>query len=528
MFGKKIKKEKAVSPGQLDSQCASPSAISGEMHDGATATTAESTNLPHPRPPAPVAPRPGTPLPAKQKPEQKDSLLSRMFFKDNVSEVDLQFMSEVDAAIHRRGMPRAYILSLGVFGFFIVFLIWASFTRLDEVTRAVGQVESAQAVQEIQNREGGTLEELRVHEGDTVKQGDIVARVSNVMAASQLQEQQGAQALLQAEVIRLKAEQDGEEEPVFPEELQEKYPGIVAGQLSLFKTHKQQYDSEIRALEAQKEQRLREVEGAEARQKSISANLEIAIQQRDTVNPLMVKGIYPRVDYMRLEQSVVSLRGDLESVAQSIFQSRSAVEEAVQKISSRKSEWYNTTQEELNKKNGDLTAITTRLKASGEMVKRTDVTSPVNGKIKTINAKTIGMTIQPGATIMEILPVDDKLVITARVRPTDRAFIHTADDPAQQQKAVIKIGAYDFSIYGGLDARLTYISDDTLEDKKKGDVYYEVKLVTDKNYITYHGEQLPIMPGMTATADIMTGKKTVLSYLLKPILKAKQNALTER
>ncbi|MDR1243512.1 MAG: HlyD family type I secretion periplasmic adaptor subunit [Deltaproteobacteria bacterium] len=461
-------------------------------------------------------------------PGDRKGLVDTIFFRGKIDSVDLKYMTEVDAALHRRGNPRAYVISGTILVFFILFTIWAHFSMLDEVTRGMGQVVSALPIQEIQNLEGGVLENILVREGQDVEKGQILASIANVRASSDLQKNRDQQAVLLATVARLQAERDGVE-PVFPGDLELSYKDVVFGQIDLYRNHKEQRDSELRALQAQLVQREREVQEAKARRTSLSANLALAIEQRDRVKPLMEKGIYAPIDYLRMEQSVVSLRGDLDSVIQTVSKAESAVGEAHERITSRQREWSSTIQDEFNQKNAALAEITGLIAQGTDTVNRKEVRSPVNGKVKRILISTIGGTVPSGATIMEILPVDDNLLIEARISPNDRAFLRISDDPEEKQKAVIKVTAYDFSIYGGLEGSLEYISEDTIEDKdRRGEAYFMVRLLTKTNGIMYQGKMLPIMPGMTAQVDILTGKKSVLSYLLKPIIKAKQNAFRER
>jgi adhesin transport system membrane fusion protein len=235
----------------------------------------------------------------------------------------------------------------------------------------------------------------------------------------------------------------------------------------------------------------------------------------------MLKGTFSRVDYLKLEQQLATLQGDVAGVAQSIARARNGAQEIQERITQRRSEKMSQIQEEINKRRLDLNSIRETLAFGGDRTKRMDVRAPMRGTIKRILINTVGGVIKPGETVIELVPLDDTLLVEARIKPTDIAFLHP------NQKAVIKITAYDFSIYGGLEGSVEQISADTIEDKK-GETYYLVKLRTQKNAIQYRGENLPIIPGMTASVDILTGKKSVLDYLLKPILKAKQNALRER
>ena len=231
--------------------------------------------------------------------------------------------------------------------------------------------------------------------------------------------------------------------------------------------------------------------------------------------------LFSKVDYLDLEQRVVTLGGDIEALSSTMSKAKEAAEEARRKLALRKAEMEAQISEEINKRRTELTSLQEVLSAGGDRVTRTELRSPVRGTVKRVVVNTLGGVVRPGDPVMEVVPLDDTLLVEARIRPADIAFIHA------DQKAMVKISAYDFSIYGGLEARVEQISADTIEDRK-GEYYYLVKLRTQKNAINYRNEQLPIIPGMVASVDIISGKKSILDYLLKPILKARQNALRER
>ena len=433
---------------------------------------------------------------------------------------DLEYMSEVDAALYRRGHPWAYIVSVGTFAFFVVCIVWAYFAELDEVTRGNGQVIPSQRVQEISNLEGGLLSEMLVSENQIVEKDQVLARVSNEQAESTVRDNLNKQAEAEAAIQRLEAERSGKD-LVFSQDVEDKHLQAVADQLALYNSRKTQFEGEIRALEAQLEQKNNEMAEAQARRGQLEENLRLVMEQRNIARPLMLKGTFSRVDYLKLEQQVATLQGDVAGVAQSIARARNGAQEIQERINQRKSEKLSQIQEEINKRRLELNSIRETLSFGGDRTKRMDVRAPMRGTIKRILINTVGGTIKPGETLIELVPLDDTLLIEARIKPMDIAFLHP------NQKAIIKITAYDFSIYGGLEASVEQISADTIEDKK-GETYYLVKLRTKKNAIVYRGDSLPIIPGMTASVDILTGKKSVLDYLLKPILKAKQNALRER
>lgn len=439
------------------------------------------------------------------------------FFRE---EEDLFYMSEVDAAIHRRGHSYAYLLTAIIAGLFLIFLIWATFTKLDEVTRGIGQVIPSQRVQVIQNLEGGILEEILVQESQIVEKGDVLVRINNAMAASQFRDVAGKAKEYQASVARLQAEGEGRAFEV-SEKLQKSSPQIADEQTAIYRARQQQINSEIGVLQSQLQQKQQEISEMQSRLSQLERNLDLAKQQRDIAKPLVEQGVYARVDYLTLERDVTNLQGDIDALRLAVPRTRGAVEEIRRRMVQRQAEYRAQSLDELNKRRVELGSLQEMMSAGEDRVTRTDVRSPVRGTIKDMRLNTVGGVVKPGEPIMEVVPLDDTLLIEARVRPADIAFLRPG------QKAIIKITAYDFSIFGGLDGVVEAISADTIEDEE-GESFYKVKLRTQTGTLSYRGENLPIIPGMMASVDILTGKKSVLSYLLKPILKVKENALRER
>jgi len=436
-------------------------------------------------------------------------------------EEDLLFMSEVDAAIHRKGSSIAFVLTVVIALFLIIFVLWAHFTVLDEVTRGLGQVIPSQKVQVIQNLEGGILQEITVQENQIVNKGDILIRIDNAMAASQYRDAFTKAAEHEAAIVRLNAEIEGKSEIVFPDEFKGADPQVLDDQQSIFRAHRQQLQAELNVLQSQHSQRQQEIVEMQSRKEQLERSLGLAKQQRDIAKPLVDQGVYPRVDYLALERDISSLQGDIDALRLAIPRIRQAANEASRRIEQRRAEVKAQALGEKNNHRGELKSLQEIMSAGEDRVTRTDVRSPVRGTVKQINLNTLGGVVRPGESILEIVPLDDTLLIEARIRPADIAFLHPG------QKAMVKITAYDFSIFGGLEGFVEAISADTIEDDN-GESFFKVKLRTQKNAITYHSEELPIIPGMTASIDILTGKKSVLAYLLKPILRAKQNAMRER
>jgi adhesin transport system membrane fusion protein len=359
-----------------------------------------------------------------------------------------------------------------------------------------------------------------VAEGQTVEKGTVLCRLRNEQAASYYRDAYAKALEHRAAIARLVAEVSGKD-PVFEDELMEEAPQLVSDQLRIFKAQKKQLSIELGLLKDQYEQKRQEISEMQGRKRQLSRSLDVAIKQRNITKPLVEKKIHSELDYLGLEQKVLELRGNVEALALGIPRVKLVAKEALGRIEQRKAEFRSRALEEINERRLELVSITENLSSGGDRVTRTDMRSPVKGIVKHILINTLGGVVHPGESIMEIVPLDDTLLVEVEIKPTDIAFLHSG------QKAQVKITAYDFSIYGGLEGTVEQISADTIEDEK-GNAFYFVKVRTKQNAMIYRGEKLPIIPGMTAGVDILTGKKSVLDYLLKPILKAKQNALRER
>ncbi|WP_419786991.1 HlyD family type I secretion periplasmic adaptor subunit [Pseudodesulfovibrio sp.] len=432
----------------------------------------------------------------------------------------LLFMSEVDQALYGRGRRLAYLMSGTILFMFLGFLVWAKLAVLDEVTKGFGKVIPSQRVQEIQNLEGGILSEIFVQEGQIVEKDTLLCRLRNEQAASFLRDAQTKAQEHRAAIARLTAVVEGHD-PIFDEDLKEKAPQLVGDQTRTFHAQMNQLSIELGVLQDQYDQKMSEVTEMEGRRAQLRKSLKVAEKQRDIAKPLVEKHIHSELDYLALEQKVLELKGNVDALTLGLPRVKKAAQEALGRMEQRKAEFRSDALEEINQRRRELHSINETLAAGGDRVTRTDVRSPVKGVVKHILINTLGGVVKPGESIMEVVPLDDSLLVEANVKPSDIAFLHP------QQKAKVKITAYDFSIYGGLDGTVENISADTIQNEK-GESFYLVKVRTKSNSITYRGESLPIMPGMTAQVDILTGKKSVLDYLLKPILKARQNALRER
>lgn len=433
----------------------------------------------------------------------------------------LDYMPEVEAAIRRRGSRFAYLLSVLIIIFVAIAVLWARVAVLDEVTRGEGQVIPSSRTQVIQNLEGGILSDILVRENQIVEKGDILVRVDNVQAASDFEDKKQQYVATKIAIARAQAEIDGKKTLDFPAELTKVAPQIVADQLRYFETRKEQLRANISVLNLQRDQRRQEIGELRSRRGQLSNSLKLAREQRDIAKKLSDRNVYPRVEFLKLEREVKDLEGEIRTLNLSIPRATVAFKEAEERIKADEQRFRAETVNEQNQLRITLKSLEQIVLSGQDRVKRTEVRAPVRGTIKQIYLNTVGGVIKPGESIMEVVPLDDTLLIQANIRPADIAFLRPG------LKATVKITAYDFSIYGGLDGKLEQISADTIEDEK-GESFYHIFLRTNENTLVHQGKDLPIIPGMTAQVEILTGQKTVFAYLMKPILKARDEALKER
>ncbi|WP_067214519.1 HlyD family type I secretion periplasmic adaptor subunit [Marinomonas gallaica] len=446
-----------------------------------------------------------------------------MFSKKSAKEVgqsDLDFLSDRNAAIMLKTPQGGRILLWGVFAFFVCALVWANFTALEEVTVGQGKVIPSSQVQVIQNLEGGILKEVNIRVGQAVSQGQLLMTIENTEALSSLRERQVESVNLTARAIRLKAEANGIA-PVFPDDIRTDYPELINRELGLYRNRQESLRANSAIFEQQVAQRQQEIVEQEAKLRNFKDSYDLANEELRLTRPAFEQGAVSRVELLQLERQVNQLQGDLQATRLAIPRARSALEEARKKLDESSAKFRSEAQEQLTETQSQLDQLRESSVTLEDKVDRTLVRSPVKGLVKQIQINTVGGVIKPGMSLMEIVPVEDSLLIEAKIRPEDIGFI------TPHLPAVVKLSAYDFSIYGGLDAKVENISADTIVDEE-GNSFYIVRVRTDKSYLGPESAPLTIIPGMQSSVDIITGKKTVLDYLLKPIFKAQQNAMRER
>ncbi|WGF87327.1 HlyD family type I secretion periplasmic adaptor subunit [Marinivivus vitaminiproducens] len=433
---------------------------------------------------------------------------------------DRDFLRAVQAAALHRPRPFASLLLATILLFFVVFVAWAAVARLDEVTRGDGRVVPSRQVQVVQNQEGGIVTELAVREGDMVEAGQVLLRLDNVTASSGYREDRARALAIEASLARLEAEIGGGE-PVFPDAVSEGDPRAAANELALFRTRRDGLAAELAILEDQRLQRRQQIDELRSQERQLERSLGLAQEELRITRPLVERQIVARVDLLRLQRQVADLEGGLEQARLAIPRAESALSEAVRRIDERTLAFRAEAQRERNTLAAELAALREALDAGQDRVRRSDVRSPVRGTVKQVMIHTVGGVIQPGMNLIEIVPADDNLLVEARVRPGDIAFLRPG------LPAMVKVTAYDFAIYGGLRGQVETISADTIEDEQ-GERFFKVLVRTDGSQLENADGPLPTIPGMTVQVDVLTGDKTVLDYLLKPILRARDHALRER
>lgn len=418
-----------------------------------------------------------------------------------------------------------HVLLLAILIVAVVFVVWSHFAVLDVITRGEAKVVPSSQTQVIQSLDGGILEDMKVRDGEMVEKGQPILIIRNDTAVASLAELTQRYYIASAAVTRLKAEITGlqsADEIEFPADVLEKAPEKIDSEKAQFTVRFAQLRSQQATLNDDVNQRQQQIRAIDTKIKSARSLIGTAQKRLENLIKLRAAGGAGENEVLEAQQQVQQFQADIENAEAERPGAVAALEGAKSKMEEAVATYRAQAAQELAKHQSDLATVRESMKDAGAKVRRTEVLSPVNGTVKDIKIRTIGGVIQPAQDIMEIVPIEDNLLIEAQIRPQDRGFI------APGQPAKIKITAYDFSVYGGLDGVVEDISADAIENEKK-ELYFRVRLRTDKSYLVgKEGENLPIIPGMTASVDILTGKKTVLQYLLKPILKAKEQALTER
>ena len=364
--------------------------------------------------------------------------------------------------------------SVGIF--FIIFVIWASLAKIDQVTNGYGKVVPSEHVKIVQSLDGGVIEKIYIKDGELVKAGQLLIKLEDARYTSEYNQNYTQMLMLIAEISRLKAELLLSSSVKFPSDLND-YPEIRIGQTKLFTAVMKAYENEKESLEH---------------------DIKLSEQEAGIILPLVEQGLMTQMERIRVEKQVAESKNKLDSMVGS-FKTKA--------------------QSDLAEKQSNKISLEEKLKGLADRISHTEITSPVSGYVHDFKFNTIGGVIKPGIDILDVVPLEDQIIIEAKINPKDRAFIK------KDQAAVVKFPAYDSSIYGDINGKVISISPDTEKDEKNNE-FYLVRLVTEKNYLG-NDVTKKVIPGMAANVNILTGKKTILYYLLKPVVKIKENALQE-
>lgn len=437
---------------------------------------------------------------------------------------DFAFANDIRAAAELRTPRKSRALLIASIALLFTTGAWAHFAVLDEVKRGDGRVVPAKQTQVLQSLEGGIVSVILVSEGTVVREGEPLLRIEDTNFSAQLGEVRERRAAIAARVARLEAEAQGLDAPVFPGELLQGASSATEAELSLFRARAKKLAQEVDVLKLQELQKRRELEEFQASEKRLTETLQLLSREVELTRRLYQQKVVPEIEMLRLERQATDLRGQLEVVKVSISRATVAMEEIRSRIATAHATFRAQAEEDLTKSKGDLAVLDETIKSAQDRVRRTELRSPVHGIVNKINVTTVGAVVQPGANLMDIVPIDDTLLVEGRVRPQDIAFIRPGQD------AIVKLTAYDATVYGSLKGKVERISADTLvEDKKdRSETFYRVMVRTEKNHLGTQAHPLPIIPGMVTTVEILTGQKSVLDYFLKPARVLRDEALRER
>ena len=436
---------------------------------------------------------------------------------------DAELIQDVKEASKRETSRLARTLLRFILGFFVVFLAWAAIFRIDEVTRGEGKVISSSQTQVIANLEGGIINAVLVREGQVVEKGQALLRLSNMQAFAQFTDNRAKYLSLLAQVARLNAEINGT--PVnFPPEVAAEAPEVVRAEAALMTARLTQFETQMQILRDQRTQRSQEVADLRNKASKLQQQLKLAQEQLAILEPLAAEGLAPRVEVIRSQRDRTQSESDLESARLQIPRAEAALREAERKIEERLQTFRADAQKESNERKTQLEGVSELQRADRDRVQRTEIASPMRGTVKQIMVKTVGGVVKPGQDLIEVVPLEDTLLFEVKVSPADVGFVHPG------QKASVKVTAFDYSIYGSLDAKVEDISADSIVDQQDREQrpYFRVRLRSQKTAFGSGAKPLAIQPGMTVSADILTGDRSILTYLLKPFFKTMSSALGER
>lgn len=427
------------------------------------------------------------------------------------------FVADADLYMIQQEPLRARVLLKSGIVVFSIFIMWAAVAQIDEITRGEGKVIPSRQLQVLQSLDGGIVAEIAVQEGQIVEAGQALLKIDPTRFVSSVREGRVQLYALQAKAARLRGLAEGKPfDP--PADLVKEDPKTAEEERRLYENRVAELDAQVSIARQQLAQKQQELNEASSKRIQAAQAYDLTAKELSVTKPLLSSGAVSEVELLRLERDVARFRGERDMASAQIARSQAAIAETTRKVQEVELNFRNEARKELADTMAKLNALTEGNVGLADKVKHSDIRSPVRGTVKRLLINTVGGVVQPGKDVVEVVPLEDNLLLEAKVMPKDIAFLRPG------QKAIVKFTAYDFSIYGGLDATLEHIGADSITDER-GNTFYTVRVRTAKSSL---GENLPIIPGMVAEVDIVTGQKSILAYLLKPVLKAKQAAFTER
>jgi membrane fusion protein, adhesin transport system len=400
----------------------------------------------------------------------------------------------------------ANILLVAIVGFVLLFALWAAFAELDQVTRGTGRVIPSKQLQVVQNLEGGIVRDIAVSVGQSVKQGDVLLRMDSTQLGADFAKGQAGYNALVAKITRLQAESSFGA-PRFPSALAQAAPDIVSAELTLFSARQSELGANLSVAQSHLQQ-------AQVQAQAAAQGAHMAAQEVTMIAPLVEKGIEPRIELIRAQ-------GRAQETASQTQAANSAVRQATSEVQAVRERHRSRAVEELAAAKAELSGQGRALPALQDRVTRTDVKAPISGTVNRVLIATVGGVVRPGEPLVEIVPKDDSLVVEAQIKPSDVAFLSPG------QKAMVKITAFNYSTYGGLEGVLEYISPDAVKEDRTGETHYLVRVRTKSSVLQTKQGPRPITAGMVAEVDVMNGKRSVLDYILSPVKNVSNRALQE-
>jgi len=446
-----------------------------------------------------------------------------------MSQKDINFVNSLYGVVNEKESSKINFLFFIIVILISILILWSNTSKIDELTVANGKVIPSSKIQKEQYFDGGIVSKILVKEGDHVLLNQDLMYIDTTRIKATFEETKESLSFLEAKKLRFEKElkisySKKYKELVYSRELLESSFDFVENQKSIFKNNFYERQNSIKILRLQEKQKKVELKEIKAQVSRLKSEITLIKEEYSTINRMVKNGTKSKIELLKIKKEYNTLKGDLKAAELSIPRSKLSIEESSVQIKEKTQSIKSSILEKLQETISDINKINSRLISDNDKLEKTIIKSPVNGIIKQININTIGSVVKSGIDILEIVPDSDILYIEAKIDPKDIAFINPT------LKAIVKLTAYDFSIYGGLEASIIEISADSIKDtdSKDNKSYYKLLVKTNKNYLEYNGKKLPIIPGMIASVDIVTGKKTIMDFILKPILKVKDGSFHER